>query len=169
MFSNNPGKALLGLVLDVDRRLWKPGRDGDHVRGGDMRLSGFLIGIGLLFAASAHADGLPSSEGSLCYREGMTEMEVLAVGDGGFEIGIESVQGGDHFCTLAGTAERTAEGYSYSARLDDGTQCQLSIVIGDSGDVAFRDPDWICKQAYCGARAAFEHIRLSGLSRVPCD
>ena len=60
-------------------------------------------------------------------------------------------------------------GYRYTERLESGAQCQLSMVFDDQGGISFEDPDWACKQYYCGMRAAFEHMEFGPGSRVDCN
>lgn len=111
----------------------------------------------------------PVQSGSLCYRGDMSELEILPNADGTFQVDIESVQGNAHVCSISGRATKAADGYLYSERLEDGSQCELSIIIDSNGNVAFKDPDWTCKQYYCGARAAFEHIEFGSGTRIQCN
>lgn len=111
----------------------------------------------------------PVQSGSTCYQEGMSELEIQPNADGTFEIGIESAQGNAHICSLAGRATKVTSGYLYTERLENGSQCELSIVLDSSGNVTFKDTDWTCKQYYCGARAAFEHIEFGPGARVQCN
>jgi len=116
---------------------------------------------------SANA-GNPGPGQAVCYRDGMSELEIRPNADGTANIDIESVQGNAHICSLMGTARRTNAGYQYSASLDDGRQCELTIVLDATGGVTFKDPDWKCKQYHCGARASFERIAFQPSERIPC-
>ena len=110
-----------------------------------------------------------ATRSSICYRDGMSELKIRPNADGTAHIDIESVQGNAHICSLVGTASRTNVGYEYRSRLDDGRQCLLAIMIDGKGSIAFKDPDWVCKQYHCGARAAFEHIQFGPKTRSPCN
>lgn len=146
------------------------GREGQTstVNGRYVRISptSFRLGQKTFSLCGAEA---PVQSGSACYREGMSELEILPNADGTFEIGIESAQGNAHICSMSGRATKTADGYLYSERLENGSQCELSIILGSSGNVTFKDPDWTCKEYYCGARAAFEHIEFSPGARIQCN
>jgi hypothetical protein len=146
------------------------GREGEAgtVAGRYVRVSdtSFRLGQETFSLCGAKA---PVQSGSLCYRDGMSELEILPNADGTFEIGIESVQGNAHICWMSGRATKTADGYFYSERLESGGQCELSILLDSSGNVTFKDPDWTCKQYYCGARAAFEHIEFGPGARIQCN
>lgn len=104
-----------------------------------------------------------------CYREDMSELKVTTLGGGRAVFEVESAQGGAHICGLAGEAESSGNGYLYTEQIEGVGLCRLSIVFGDDDSVSFRDPDWTCKQYYCGARAAFEHIEFGPSARVACD
>lgn len=105
---------------------------------------------------------------SYCYREDMSELRLTTFGDRTAAFEIESAQGGAHMCGLSGTATSLDNGYRYIEDIDGLGRCELSILFDDNGAVGFEDPDWICKQHYCGARAAFEHIRFGDNARVDC-
>lgn len=106
---------------------------------------------------------------SYCYRQDMSEFSLTIHGDATADFEIQSAQGGAHICSLSGRATSLMNGYRYSERLESGAQCQLSMVFDDQGGISFEDPDWACKQHYCGARAAFEHIEFGPNSRVDCE
>lgn len=146
------------------------GREGQAttVNGRYVRISStsFRLGKETFSLCAAEA---PVQSGSACYRDGMSELEILPNADGTFEIGIESVQGNAHICSMTGRATKAADGYRYNERLENGSQCELSIILGSSGNVTFKDTDWTCKQHYCGARAAFEHIEFSPGARIQCN
>jgi len=103
-----------------------------------------------------------------CYEQGFSTLTITPSPDGSAEIGIESVQGGAHMCSLSGTAVATETGLLYTETIDGVGECRLSVVIDRDGNVRIEDPDWTCKNYYCGMRAAFEHIEFSGTDRRPC-
>lgn len=104
-----------------------------------------------------------------CYREDMSELKITTFGDATAEFEVESAQGGAHICGLAGKATSLVNGYRYVEEIEGVGRCELSILFADDDSVSFTDPDWICKQYYCGARAAFEHIQFGNNARVTCD
>jgi hypothetical protein len=146
------------------------GREGQTsvVNGRYVRISPTSFRLGQKSFSLCGAEA-PVQSGSTCYREGMSELEILPNADGTFEIGIESAQGNAHICSLAGRATKVTDGYLYAERLENGSQCELSIVLDSSGNVTFKDTDWTCKQYYCGARAAFENIEFGSGARVQCN
>lgn len=146
------------------------GREGqvDTVNGRYHRLSPTSFRLGQRTFTLCGTDAPRVRNASTCYRAGGSELKIRPNADGSVHIDIESVQGNAHICSLRGTASRTNVGYEYSARLDDGRQCRLAILLDGKGGVAFKDPDWTCKQYHCGARAAFEHIEFGPEARLPC-
>lgn len=125
----------------------------------------FEAGYGLCRAAG---DTATAPREAQCYDQGLTTLTITPLPDGRAEIDIESAQGGAHMCGLSGTATATGTGLLYSETIDGVGQCELSIIIDRHGNVRIEDRDWNCKRYYCGMRAAFEHIMLSGTDRRPC-
>ena len=128
----------------------------------------FVYGACAGQAADADAGETEPAQ-TYCYREDMSELKLTTLGGGRAMFEIESAQGGAHICGLAGEAQSSGKGYLYTEQIEGVGLCRLSIAFGDDDSVSFTDPDWTCKQYYCGARAAFEHIAFGPNARVACD
>lgn len=119
--------------------------------------------------AAGNIPGAPAEKASLCYREGMSELDIIPDGEGTARIRVELAQDNAHICSLEGTACKTPDGYLYSERLEDGTNCEIPVLIDDKGRVTFRNPGEDCKNHYCGARASFERIEFDASARSRCN
>jgi len=109
-----------------------------------------------------------SSARSYCYDDGQSQMKITVLDASRVWFGIDSVQGNAHMCGLEGVASVIPGGLRYSESIAGIGECRLDILFFENRSVRFEDSDWICKQQYCGARAAFEHIKISGIHGKDC-
>lgn len=149
----------------------KCGREGkaDTVNGRYVRLSSTSFRLGQRTFSLCGTDAASPQTASICYRDGMSKLDIIKKDGGSYEIGLMAAMPNKSICGIGGPVTKTSNGYLYSERLEDGGQCQLSIIVDADGGVTFADPDWNCKRHNCGARAYFEHIEFSPATRVSCN
>lgn len=177
----NADSVRLGLRCDVEgtesenSQEWRLQQIGDQRQlfvnslDPDMPYESFLAQCSGATSASALDETASRVHEGLCYRQDLAGLDVLPQADGTFRISVESAQANAHICGFEGPGTKTNDGFLFSERLDDGTECTLTVRMDDLGNVSFQDPGYACTRYYCGARAAFDAIAFSAKERRPCQ